>query len=86
MEKSALHKKVQENDVFALDLLKVGFAHLSVVSVNIYKYSEQRPKCEKLKEHLDNLCILYGLCNLKNDLSGLYECGYFQPGATLLIE
>ena len=83
---SSQSKKVLENDVYALDLLKVGFAHLYAVTLKIYRDHSKAPKCKSLKGHMDNLCALYGLCNLKSDLSGLYECGYFQPGATDLID
>ena len=38
MESSDIPKKVLENDIYALDLLKVAYAHLFVLTVKIYKY------------------------------------------------
>ena len=72
--------------MYALDLLKVGFAHLYALSANIYKHSGLKANCSNLRTHLDNLCILYCLCNVRSDLSGLYECGYLSSGSSLLIE
>ena len=86
MEKSKESQKILENDVYALDLLKMGFAHLHVIALTIYRYHSLEKKCKNLKENLDNLCVLYGLTNLKTDLSNLYECGYLKSGATALID
>ena len=35
-------------------------------------------KCENLKTHLTNLCLLYGLTALQKDSSSCYESGYFS--------
>ena len=37
-------------------------------------------KCEKNKENMINLCILYGLNQLNSNMSGCYESGYFGNG------
>lgn len=39
-------------------------------------------KCPKNIENLTNLCILYGLCNLMNDLPECYATGYFERGVS----
>ena len=35
-------------------------------------------KCKKLEGHLTNLCLLYGLQQLKQDPSACYESGFFS--------
>ena len=37
-------------------------------------------KCYKNKENMINLCILYGLNQLNQNMSGCYESGYFGIG------
>lgn len=39
-------------------------------------------KCQKNIENLANLCMLYGLCNLINDLPECYATGYFERGVS----
>jgi len=34
-------------------------------------------KCLVLRKHLTNLCLLYGLTMLQNDMLSCFECGYF---------
>ena len=52
------------------------------------KVSNNSIKCQNLKKHLTNLCLLYGLNLLKADSTACYECGFFtgHPFSTFINE
>lgn len=53
------------------------------------KVTDDSIKCQNLKKHLLNLCILYGLNELQKDCRFCYESGFFQVGvdyASILAE
>ena len=39
--------------------------------------------CPKVKEHLTNLCMLYGLHQLHTNSKNCYDSGYFQSGHSI---
>jgi hypothetical protein len=45
MNSSTESKKVLENDIYALDLMKVAQAHLYVVTVKVFKYQPHTIRC-----------------------------------------
>lgn len=60
-ESSNASKKQIENDLYALELIKMAKAHLLAVTLNIYKHHHPEPKCDEVKAILQNLGVLYGL-------------------------
>ena len=80
MQQNKAPEKVKENDIFALNLLKMAKSHLYAVAANIARLTADRPKCPKLRRHHENMCILYCLSQLSQDTSSLYESGYFKSG------
>ena len=86
MRQSKVPEKVKENDIFALDLLKMAKSHLYAVAANIAKHTANQPKCPNLRRHQGNMCILYCLTNLSQDTSSLYESGYFQSACGQLLD
>jgi len=80
--------KEKENMIFATDLLKMSYAHLTTVAFLIFRNHMFGVdiKCKNLEKHITNLAILYGIDYLKQDCSSLYECGYFNKGHGKMLD
>ena len=79
---SKASKKDFINSLYAQDIFEVSTEHIRYVSFFYFrKYLDSNSiKCNNLKKHLTNLCILYGLWNLYKDCKGCYLTGYFDNG------
>lgn len=61
--------------------------HIKYVAYQIFRWKiESTVTCPKLKGHMLNLCILLGLTFLQECKSYGYDSGYFQKGATALLD
>lgn len=90
-------KKDFVNSLKALDIVSVAQDHVKIMSLIIFKsitipnsdFKMRVPKCKVNREIILQIGTLFGLCMLKNDHHGLYECGYFVQGpkySELIIE
>jgi hypothetical protein len=78
--KSKAHKKDFTNSLYALDLVNMAQTHFRFIVFQHFKFkmTSGYVKCQQLRKHLTNLCLLYGLTMLQNDMLSCYECGYFR--------
>ena len=79
MKENEAHKKVQENEIFALDIARMTRIHLVYVT---FKLARTRIEKAQYKDQnvrkLQELCIkIFALKQLSLDHQILYECGYF---------
>ena len=69
------------NSICALDIVKISEAHIRFITFYLFKEKVQdqnEVKCPQNKINLTNLCLLYGLTQLNNNLNACYESGYFN--------
>jgi len=90
MDDNQATKKDFTNILYATDIVKVSNEHTRYISYWLFRerVTGGSIKCQKLNGHLTNLCVLYGLVNLKKDSAACYESGYFtgQPFSTFIDE
>lgn len=86
---SKLSKKqfIQE---YALDTVALGTEHIKFITFLLFKQrvNSQEIKCNNLRLHMSNMCMLYGLDMLNNDSRGCFESGYFgsKPYSAFILD
>lgn len=75
--------------IFAVDLVKMSYAHLTTVAFLIFRnhmFGLGFFKCKNLEKHVTNMAILYGIDYLRQDSSSLFESGYLKRGQGKMLE
>jgi Zn-finger nucleic acid-binding protein len=80
-------KKTKLNDKFAVDLIAMSRAHMLYLSFVFFRDSIEAKTYQnpKSKEVLYLLAKVFALKQLSLDSVGLYETGFFKPGANALL-
>lgn len=63
-------------------------AHIKLLTFKLFKDGAELSamKCEKINNYLKLLCSVYGLQELLSpDSTILFDCGYFQSGASSVL-
>lgn len=70
------------NSLFAVDLVELCWAHIRYLTFFLFRQNLETSnlKCQNLKKILTDLCMLYGLSQIKIDSSVCYQTGYFESG------
>lgn len=88
LNNSKASKKQRENELFAMDIQRMTKNHLYYIAflfakarIDEYKFNDPA-----IKPLLHLLLKIYALYELQKDSQGLYECGFFHPGAKRLVD
>jgi acyl-CoA oxidase len=87
INKSDAPSKTKDNELFAVDVVNMTRIHIWYVTFIIFKNTLEGAKLkdERIRDHLKTLCSIFALNELKRDSTACYESGYFQNGASQMI-
>lgn len=69
------------NDIYQQDqilMINYHLAYYTVWSAKMHIEQKCKIQCPNLKRHIENLICIFGLNDLMNDSSLLFDCGYFS--------